>query len=484
LRTVYGWEGLAQPVQIVLDAVDFRIDHRDLTDRTGEAERRQAVDDLLAADIAAGFDLTSGPLLRVTVVRTAADEHVFAFSFPHVSLDGWSVFRILARTLELYDAGAPEPGTVEPAPSFRSYAEWLRNLDLTEARDHWARYLTDATPWMLPPEARSTAEEDRFSQLDLVLDEEETTLVREFAAGAHCTLSTVLQTALALTLRIVSGADDVIFGVTVSGRSPDVQDVERVVGLLINTLPMRVRMADDQPVESLMGRIQTDGFSAIEHSGLATTHILESAGSGKNRAQFDVLFILENYPLGPEFLTSKNLRIGSFASHERTNYKLTVVAIPGERLTVRFSSMTGVVDPAWVSAFMGLFRTALHQVASGHRLVAEVDGVDTTELADLLRGAENAPTVEAEHEDQLEFFEKFRGPVFVLDEKSRPCPIGVPGHIHVAADSVSDLPVDGEWAQWMAEGEIEPGFPSAHRHLYPTGDVGMWTSRDSIKLLD
>ncbi|RBL84419.1 hypothetical protein DDE05_23945, partial [Streptomyces cavourensis] len=102
LRTVYGWEDLAQPVQIVLGAVNFRIDHRDLTDRADEAGRRQAVDDLLATDIAAGFDLTSGPLLRVTVLRTAADEHVFAFSFPHVSLDGWSVFRILARTLELY----------------------------------------------------------------------------------------------------------------------------------------------------------------------------------------------------------------------------------------------------------------------------------------------------------------------------------------------------------------------------------------------
>ncbi|CAM5276039.1 D-alanine--D-alanyl carrier protein ligase [Streptomyces cyaneofuscatus] len=492
LRTVYGWENLSRPVQIVLGSAGFRIDHRDLTDRADEAERRRAVDDLLAADIATGFDLTAGPLLRVTVVRTADDEHVFAFSFPHISLDGWSVFRILARTLELYDAGVPEPGAIEPAPSFRSYAEWLGNLDLTEARAYWSRYLTDSTPWVLPPEARSTADEDRFSQLDLVLDEEETTLVREFAARAHCTLSTVLQTALALTLRIVSGADDVIFGVTVSGRSPDVPDVERVVGLLINTLPMRVRMAGDEPVDSLMGRIQTDGFGAIEHSGLATTHILESAGSergagsgsGKSRAQFDVLFILENYPLGPEFLRSKNLGIGSFASHERTNYPLTVVAIPGERLTVRFSSMTGVVEPAWVSAFMGLFRTALHQVSSGHRLVADVDGVDAAVLADLLRSSQNAPTVEAEHEDQQRFFADFRGPVFVLDEQARPCPVGVPGHIHVAADSVSDLPVDGEWGQWMAEGETEPGFPSPHRYLYPTGDVGMWTSRDSIKLLD
>lgn len=494
LRTVYGWENLSRPVQIVLGSAGFRIDHRDLTDRADEAERRRAVDDLLAADIAAGFDLTAGPLLRVSVVRTADDEHVFAFSFPHISLDGWSVFRILARTLELYDAGVPEPGAIEPAPSFRSYAEWLGNLDLTEARAYWSRYLTDSTPWVLPPEARSTADEDRFSQLDLVLDEEETTLVREFAARAHCTLSTVLQTALALTLRIVSGADDVIFGVTVSGRSPDVPDVERVVGLLINTLPMRVRMAGDEPVDSLMGRIQTDGFGAIEHSGLATTHILESAGSergagsgsgsGKSRAQFDVLFILENYPLGPEFLTSKNLGIGSFASHERTNYPLTVVAIPGERLTVRFSSMTGVVEPAWVSAFMGLFRTALHQVSSGHRLVADVDGVDAAVLADLLRSSQNAPTVEAEHEDQQRFFADFRGPVFVLDEQARPCPVGVAGHIHVAADSVSDLPVDGEWGQWMAEGETEPGFPSPQRYLYPTGDVGMWTSRDSIKLLD
>ncbi|MEU0760887.1 amino acid adenylation domain-containing protein [Streptomyces microflavus] len=484
LRTVYGWESLSRPVQIVLGSVDFRIDHRDLTDRADEAGRREAVDDLLAADIAAGFDLTGGPLLRVTVVRTAADEHVFAFSFPHISLDGWSVFRILARTLELYDTGVPEPGAIEPAPSFRSYAEWLRNLDLTETRDYWTRYLAGSTPWTLPPEALSAADEDRFSQLDLVLDEEDTTLVREFAARAHCTLSTVLQTALALTLRIVSGADDMFFGVTVSGRSPDVPDVERVVGLLINTLPMRVRMAADEPVDALMGRIQTDGFGAIEHSGLATTHILENAGTGRSRAQFDVLFILENYPLGPEFLTSKNLRIGSFASHERTNYKLTVVAIPGDRLTVRFSSMTGVVEPTWVSAFMGLFRTALHQVASGHRLVADVDGVDATELADLLLSSQNAPTVEAEHEDQQKFFEDFRGPVFVLDENARPCPVGVPGHIHVAADSVSDLPVDGEWGQWMAEGEIEPGFPSAHRHLYPTGDVGMWTSRDSIKLLD
>lgn len=153
LRTVYGWESLSRPVQIVLGSVDFRIDHRDLTDRADEAGRREAVDDLLAADIAAGFDLTGGPLLRVTVVRTAADEHVFAFSFPHISLDGWSVFRILARTLELYDTGVPELGVIEPAPSFRSYAEWLRNLDLTETRDYWARYLAGSTPWTLPPEA-------------------------------------------------------------------------------------------------------------------------------------------------------------------------------------------------------------------------------------------------------------------------------------------------------------------------------------------
>ncbi|CAM5231987.1 Nonribosomal peptide synthetase 1 (Fragment) OS=Streptomyces microflavus OX=1919 GN=vlm1 PE=4 SV=1 [Streptomyces microflavus] len=154
-------------------------------------------------------------------------------------------------------------------------------------------------------------------------------------------------------------------------------------------------MAADEPVDALMGRFRPIGSVPSSTAAWRPPTFWRTRARAWSRAQFDVLFILENYPLGPEFLTSKNLRIGSFASHERTNYKLTVVAIPGDRLTVRFSSMTGVVEPAWVSAFMGLFRTALHQVASGHRLVADVDGVDATELADLLVSSQNAPTVEA-----------------------------------------------------------------------------------------
>ncbi|MET2717671.1 amino acid adenylation domain-containing protein [Streptomyces harbinensis] len=485
LRTVYSWEDLTRPVQVVLREAGFALAHRDLTAEHGAAEAIDAaVEAALAEDIAQGFDLAGGPLLRVTLLRTGPQEHTFVLSFPHLSLDGWSVFRMLSRAMELYDADRTDI-VPEPAPPFRRFAHWQRGLDPAAARAYWARHLAGAQPSALPPEAApADGSEDRFSQLNLVLDTEETTAVRTFAATAGCTLSTVLQTALALSLRIVSGTDEVLFGTTVSGRTPEVEGVESIVGLLINTLPVRVETTEDDDVPQLLQRMQRNGFDALEHGDLATTHILESAGIGAGRSLFDVLFILENYPLGPEHLRSRRLEIGEFASHERTNYRLTVVAVPGDRLTVRFSSTTGAVDPQWVAAFSRVFRACLLQLAEGRAAVADIDGADPAEVAGLLRRSEKSPAVIAAHEDQREFFERFTGPVYVLDDRGRPCPDGVPGQIYAGADSPAALPADGEWAAWMAEGAIAPGFPAPSAFLYPTGDGGRWVNGTTIELDD
>ncbi|MGW7291453.1 amino acid adenylation domain-containing protein [Streptomyces xiamenensis] len=484
LRTVYSWENLSRPVQVVLRDPEIEVTHRDVTAHGGPDGPRAAVDRALAEDIARGFDLANGPLLRIALLRTGPQEHAFVLSFPHLSLDGWSVFRMLSRAMELYDADTTE-AVPAPAPGFRHFVRWQHGVDLSAARAYWAEHLNGAKASALPPEAAPAGGgEDRFSQLNLVLGSEETTAVRAFAAASSCTLGTVLQAALALSLRIVSGADEVLFGTTVSGRTPEVPDVERIVGLLINTLPVRVETIGDEKVGELLHRLQRDGFAAMEHGDLATTHILESAGVGAGRSLFDVLFILENYPLGPEHLSSRRLGIGEFASHERTNYRLTVVAVPGDELTVRFSSTTGAVDPEWVAVFARVFRSCLLQIAEGRATVADIDGSDPGEVAELLRRSENSPTVIAAHEDQREFFARFTGPIYVLDPQGRPCPAGVRGEIYAGADSPAALPADGEWAQWMAEGVIAPGFPSPSPFLYPTGDGGMWVDGTTIKLDD
>jgi len=314
LSVTVAWEGLDRPVQVP---------HVEAPAAWSEVDGPVVLPDLLAAERARGFDLASGPLLRFVLVRQDVDRHVLVLTHHHLLLDGWSMPVLLADLWALY-RGDPLP----PAESFADYLGWLADLDEAAAGLAWQKHLAGVDgPTLLGRPATSGRS---FDSQERRLSTDTTAAITRFAVDHGVTVNAVVQAVCALALRRLTGRDDVVFGVTVAGRPAGLTGVERMVGLLINTVPLRVRLRPDDTFSSLTTAIQDDWAQLVDYQHLALSRI------SPDGELFDTLLVFENYPtdtLGePELGTAAVVGIESTYT---THYTTNVVVEPGDRLQIR-----------------------------------------------------------------------------------------------------------------------------------------------------
>ncbi|WP_116201694.1 non-ribosomal peptide synthetase [Amycolatopsis circi] len=324
LRTRIAWEGVPEPVQVVQRQVPVPIARHDWRDRTPD-ERDQSWQDLLAADRAQGLDFTEMPLLRLAFARLSDTEVRVLWTFHHVLLDGWSVFGVLSDVFAAYSrAELPE------RPPFRDYVAWLDRQDDAAAEEHWRRELGSlVAPARLPYDrAPAQAHTSRSSEW-LRVPVENSGRLRDFARRAGLTLNTVLQGAWALVLARLSGERDVCFGTTVSGRPVDLPGADDITGIFINTLPVRVTVTGADVTEWL-AQLQSAQVESRRYGHLPLTKL--QAWSGCSGGLFDSIVVFENYPI--DNASTPGLRLRDVDAAETTNYPISVVASPGEQLTL------------------------------------------------------------------------------------------------------------------------------------------------------
>ncbi|MDP9122450.1 MAG: condensation domain-containing protein, partial [Acidobacteriota bacterium] len=251
LRTAFDWEDAGAPVQVVLSRAEVPIVHLDWRGLP-EAERQERLEALLAEDLARGFELDEPPLLRLTLVRTADAIHYLIWSFHHLLLDGWSSPLLLDEATTLYDAlrrgVAPNLPPVRP---YRDYVAWQKAQDHGSAQGFWQRLLAGfSRPTRLQIDRRQGAGGGAVTSRSqtLAIGAEPTARLRAFCRLHQLTLNTLVQGAWARLLGSYAESSDVVFGITLSGRPPRLRGVETMVGLFINTLPLRVRLPFEEPL--------------------------------------------------------------------------------------------------------------------------------------------------------------------------------------------------------------------------------------------
>ncbi|WP_409181044.1 non-ribosomal peptide synthase/polyketide synthase [Amycolatopsis sp. VS8301801F10] len=324
LRTRIAWEGVPEPVQVVRRRLPVPITRHDWRDRTPD-DRDRAWRDLLAADRAQGLDFTEMPLLRLAFARLSDTEVRVLWTFHHVLLDGWSVFGVLSDVFAAY-SGAELP----ERPPFRDYLAWLDRQDDAAAEEHWRRELGSlVAPARLPYDrAPAQAHTSRSSEW-LRVPVENSGQLRDFARRAGLTLNTVLQGAWALVLARLSGERDVCFGTTVSGRPVDLPGADDITGIFINTLPVRTT-ATGADVTAWLAELQAAQVESRRYGHLPLTKL--QAWSGCGGSLFDSIVVFENYPV--DQASTRGLRLRDVDAAETTNYPISVVASPGEQLTL------------------------------------------------------------------------------------------------------------------------------------------------------
>ncbi|MFI9262198.1 amino acid adenylation domain-containing protein [Streptomyces sioyaensis] len=386
MRSAFVWEGLDQPLQVVQRRVELpfvELDWRGI--EADEQERR--LKRLLDEDRVRGFDLGTAPLLRVTTVRMADERYMVLWSFHHLLLDGWSTQMVQKEVFALYRAALEDKSVklAEPIPYSR-YIEWLAEQSKPAAERYWRRYLgTFEEPTELGI-GRSTGETG-FGDTEIELDADLSARLGEFARTHHVTVNTVVQGAWALLLSRYSGSDDVLYGATVSGRPTDLADAESMVGLFINTLPVRARVPADRPVDEFLHELQRQHVELRQYEYTSLVDAQGWSAVPKGEQLFNSILVFENYPkLTSDSGLPKNLMLKHRMGAARTGYPLTVaVSHTNDRLLAELTYDRSLFDRTAAQRMAEHFGALLSSLVSNPAArLGELEMIKETERRQLL----------------------------------------------------------------------------------------------------
>ncbi|MYY86182.1 amino acid adenylation domain-containing protein, partial [Streptomyces sp. SID335] len=369
----------ARMVQVIPREVTLPWNEADVSTLV-EPEALAEIDRLAARERAQRFDLAVPPLLRLLLVRLGERRHRLVVTFHHILMDGWSMPVLLNELSQVYAAGgdASVLGRVTP---YGEYVAWLGRQDKDAARDAWRAELADADGSTLVAPKDPGHAPVLPDQTHTSLSAELTTAVTELARANGLTVNTVVQGAWALVLARLAARTDVVFGATVAGRPAELPGVESMIGLFINTLPVRVRLDGAQPVAELLARLQEAQSGLIAHQHVGLAEVQKLAGPA---AVFDTLVLYENYPLppagpepGPDAVTIRPAQASRDASH----YPLTLVAVPGgDRMRFKLDHRPDLFDRAAAESVVQRFVRVLEQFTADPS--ARVGDIDVLEEAE------------------------------------------------------------------------------------------------------
>ena len=336
LRSSFLWEELDEPLQVVHRNLDMALvvqDWRGLDQR----EQHRRFQEFLGADLRRGFELDEPPLMRIALFRTAEESYRFVWSHHHLLLDGWSRPILFTDLFSSYGDLHKGRKAARPQPRpYRDYIAWLQKQDKGAAEAFWRKVLqghTAPTPLGVYGSPAGSGGETDYAVLRAVIPAEKTAALQAFIRQHGLTLNTLVQGAWGLLLSRYSGEEDVLFGATVSGRPADLPGSDSMVGLFINTLPVRWRGSSDETVLSMLRGVMAQQMESRQYEYCSLTEIQGWSEVPRSQPLFESILVFENYPVrGAALSREVGLSIEAGVSFSRTNYPLTLAVSPGETI--------------------------------------------------------------------------------------------------------------------------------------------------------
>ena len=344
LRTAFPAHPAGGAVQVVRRRVALPFEEEDWSSR--DADWDVELEAYLREDRARGFDPARAPLMRVALLRRSEDEHVLVWSFHQMVLDGWSLPLVFRDLMALYWAASEGQEARLPRPgAFRDYMAWLASQDLERAERFWREALagfTAPTPLVLPPPGGGAGAAGGVGSIEERLTAEDSAGLQEAARRAGATVNTLVQGAWALLLSRYAGEEEVVFGTTVSGRPTELEGVEEMVGLFINTLPVRVRVRPEAQLAEWLREVQAHNVELREHEYTPLVQVQGWSEVPRGAPLFESLVVFENFPVAmgaaaaaPLQQQRRRLDVVPGVAREQGSFPLSAVAELRGRMLVR-----------------------------------------------------------------------------------------------------------------------------------------------------
>ncbi|MFD7663679.1 amino acid adenylation domain-containing protein [Streptomyces sp. NPDC059788] len=377
--------GLEQPVQVIPARVTLPWHDIDLTDRPPRAALAEA-ERLADEERARRFDLAVPPLLRLVLLRLGPARHRLILTNHHILMDGWSLPTLQHELWTLYEAGG-DPTGLPPVTPYRDYLGWLNAQDKEASRAAWRADLAGLrAPTLLAPATSRPPAAAGHGQVHAKLAAPATGALTELARRHGLTPNTFVQGAWALLLGRLLGRDDVVFGATVAARPAELRGVESMLGLFINTVPVRVPLTASRPVSELLTDVQTRQGALISHQYLGLSEIQRAGGPG---AEFDSLMVYESYPRGAtEEEDGPPLKLTPVRAHNVSHYPVSLAVFPGPELLFLLTHRPELISARSAELLAARFIGILEQLAADPDILAgDIDVLLDGERYRLLHGA-------------------------------------------------------------------------------------------------
>ncbi|WP_433680722.1 amino acid adenylation domain-containing protein [Nocardia sp. CA-119907] len=342
-------------------------------------------DRLAETELATPFAPDRPPLLRMLCVRCGVNDLRLVITNHHLILDGWSMPLLFGELLTLYETDGDSSASA-PVVSYRHYLEWLAARDDAAVRTVWADALDGLAGPTLVTVGRSTIDSAPTStrNIELALTASNVSALQRITADYGVTLNTVVQVGWALLLAEMTGEHDIVFGATVSGRPPELAGAERIVGMLVNTIPVRITFAPDESVAGLLARVHREQAALLEQHTVGLTDIQAAVGMGQ---LFDTALVFESYPVDTAALMAAAqraaLHVSGFRAHDGTHYPLSLAAHGRDGLGLVMNCSARYFDAAQADRLADrLARILARMGADPNQLVIRMSGA---EPGDVLR---------------------------------------------------------------------------------------------------
>jgi amino acid adenylation domain-containing protein len=390
LRTAFRWEGIPETLQDVYEEIELPWRNEDWSHLSPE-QQQQEFEDFLLSDRKSGFDVTNPPLMRWACFKLGAMRHRLVWTFHHALLDGRSHFIVLQEVFSLYDAwlSGDRPALVTRRP-YGDYTHWLQQQEWSSARDFWSECLRGFQP---PPDLRigeflqgSLNRDRRRASQSRPLSEDLTATLKLIARQNEITLNTLVQASWALLLSRYYGSQDIVFGVTRACRHSTLSESESMVGLFINTLPLRVEVDPQRPLLEWLKELRQQQiiFRDYEHTPL--TKIQEWSEARRGKSLFETVLVFENYELNEQINRLDGHWRGRHCELlEQTHYPLTLAAYSGSRLLLKLEYDERRFDAVAIQAMLGHLATLLEGMATNpNRRIGQLSMLSEAERQQLL----------------------------------------------------------------------------------------------------
>ncbi|WP_181217103.1 condensation domain-containing protein, partial [Bacillus subtilis] len=350
-RTAFIYKNVAKPRQVVLKQRPCPVHVEDIS-HLNEKDKEHCTEAFKEQDKSKGFDLQTDVLMRISILKWAPDHYVCIWSHHHILMDGWCLGIVIKDFLHIYQAlGKGQFPDLPPVQPYGTYIKWLMQQDREEAAEYWKKRLQHFEKASPLPKRTDQMSDGTLQQITFTIPEKETSELQKIAAACGATLNTVFQALWGIMLQKFNRRDDAVFGSVISGRPSELKDVENMVGLFINTIPIRVQ-SDFLSFSDLVSGMQKDMTEAEAYSYFPLYDI--QAQSALKQELIDHIIVFENTPTQQEIeelnqAGSFDFSVKDFEMEEVTNYRCSVKVIPGRTLYVRIHFHTGAYQPNMMS---------------------------------------------------------------------------------------------------------------------------------------